>query len=170
MKRLKVFGEFVEELVFEGVLGAPPLLSILSSPGSLNFFSDPKNKKSILLAQRDAKGSIIPGTTHQYAISGDYGVMGFDVELRNVRRNKIGDLLAEAKPTGWFAGKLMGLLPSKNKKGYDLKTADGWLYVQVPVNKLNTSISDLVKNQGKKAKIDAGSGVDVTLKYIGPVA
>jgi hypothetical protein len=96
--------------------------------------------------------------------------MGFDVQLRNVRRNKTGDLLAEAKPTGWFAGKLMGLLPSKNKEGYDLKTADGWLYILVPVAKLNKSIADLVKNQGKKAEIDAGSGVDVTLKYIGPVA
>lgn len=168
MKRLKLFEEFAEE-IFEGGYN-PPLLSVLASPGNLNFFSDPKNKKSILLAQRDAKGGIIPGTTHQYAISGEYGVMGFDVQLRNVRRNKTGDLLAEAKPTGWFAGKLMGLLPSKNKEGYDLKTADGWLYILVPVAKLNKSIADLVKNQGKKAEIDAGSGVDVTLKYIGPVA
>ena len=168
MKRLKLFEEFTEE-IFEGGFN-PPLLSVLGSPGNLNFFSDPKNKKSILLAQRDAKGSIVPGTTHQYAISGEYGIMGFDVELRNVRRNKKGDLLAEAKPSGFFARKLMGLLPNKNKQGNNLKTADGWLYILVPVAKLNKSISDLVKNQGKKAEIDAGSGVEVTLKYIGPVA
>lgn len=168
MKRIKLFEEFTEE-IFEGGPN-PPLLSILASPGNINFFSDSKDQESILLSQRDSKGVKIPGTTHKYSIKGGYGPMGFNVELRNVRRNKKGDLLAEAKPTGFFAGKLMGLLPDKNKQGNDIKTADGWLYVKVPVAKLNTSISDLVKNQGKSAKIDAGEGVKVTLKYIGPVA
>jgi hypothetical protein len=168
MKNLKLFEQFSEEL-FEA--DAIPLLSVLATPKNINFFSDPKDPKSILLAQRDARGAVIPDTTHKYTIKGDYGLMGFDVALRNVRRGKTtGNLYAEAKPTGFVAGKLMGLLPDKNKKGEDLKTADGWLYILVPVDKLNTSIADLVKNQGKKAKIDAGSGVTVTLKYKGPVA
>jgi hypothetical protein len=167
MKNLKLFEQFSEEL-FEA--DGIPLLNVLATPKNINFFSDPKDPKSILLAQRDARGAVIPGTTHKYTIKGKYGLMGFDVALRNIERNRVGDLLAEAKPTGALAGELMGFLPNKTKKGNDLKTKDGWLYIEVPANKLNTSIADLVKNQGKKAKIDAGSGVTVTLKYQGPVA
>jgi hypothetical protein len=161
MKNLKLFEDFAEE-INEGIT---PLLSILSTPQAIGFSSDPKDSESILLAQRRSDGSVIPGTTHRYSIKGEYGYMGFDVALRNVRRDrKTGDLLAQAKPTGFLAGKLMKLLPSKNK------TADGWLYVQVPVAKLNSSISNLLKNKGQKAEIDAGQGVSVTLKYKGPVS
>lgn len=163
MKHIKKFEELTESQMIDEAFN-PPLLSVLSAPSAINFYTDPKDSKKILLAQRDKSGRVIPGTTHRYSIEGKYGLVGFDVKLRNVRRDKIGNLLAEATPTGFMASKLMKLLPSKDK------TTDGWLYVKVPVQKLNDSIAQLRKNQGDKASIDAGQGVTVKLEYVGPVS
>ena len=42
-------------------------------------------------------------------------------------------------------------------------TDDGWLYINVPVDKLNAALTQLHNNKGSKAQIKVGSGIDIEL-------
>jgi hypothetical protein len=104
---------------------------------------DPKTKQPLVL---------------KYNIKGEYSFFNFDVFLRNIKRYPSGDLFAEAQPSNSFAAKAMkALVPKKNQ------TADGWLNVFVPNQKINDAINKLVVNKGAEAEIDAGQGIKINL-------
>jgi hypothetical protein len=46
----------------------------------------------------------------------------------------------------------------------DLKTADGWLAIRIPNERISDAILQLRKTQGKQAKISAGNGVTIILE------
>ena len=103
---------------------------------------DPKTQQTLVL---------------KYNIQGRYGV-GFDVNLRNIKRGPNGNLTAEVQPDSWAIKKTMqGLVPKEHQ------TSDGWLYIDIPKEKINTAISQLRQNKGTAATIDAGQGVSISL-------
>lgn len=107
--------------------------------------TDPNTKKSYVL---------------KYNISGEYGWLDFDVEMRNIKRLSSGELYVEVKPTNGFVHKTMKtLVPNENL------TKDGWLINYIPKDKIDTAIAELKTNKGVKAEIDAGKGVTVSLTY-----
>ena len=141
------------------------ILSI--NPANLIFRNDPTNSKTILLSGKVGNKT----QTLRYNISGRYGNVGsFPLILRNIRRdNTTKDLLGEATPNyeelNWIKSTALKgafkLIPSKSK------TKDGWLMIRIPVKKLNEALSELNKNKGTTASIDAGSGVYVDLRLVG---
>ena len=43
-------------------------------------------------------------------------------------------------------------------------TSDGWLKNYIPVTKVNPALDQLFKNNGSKATIDVGNGIEISLK------
>jgi hypothetical protein len=147
-------------------------LGLLSRPiGSIDIGPSKVTSKAIVLRSKN------PNTGKQeyirYNIKASYKLVfpiEFDVELRNFQRTQDGDLTAEAKPTGTFASKLMGLLPDKNKKGYEIKTPDGWLHIRVTKKQLEEALNKLRQTKGQSAVMAAGekedgspSGIEIQL-------
>ena len=121
--------------------------------------------KDLLLRNSTANNNIIflspassPKTLFKYKIDGTYSWFDFDISVRNLTKDKTGNLLAEVQPQNSVVRKAMtSLVPSENL------TSDGWLKISVPVSKLQSGLSEVKKNGGKSGKIDAGSGVGVQL-------
>lgn len=121
--------------------------------------------KDLLLRNSTANNNIIflspassPGTQFKYKVDGAYSWFDFDISVRNLQKNKSGDLTAEVQPQNAIVKKSMNaLVPSENL------TKDGWLKIVVPVSKLQAGLSEVKKNGGKSGKIDAGNGVGVQL-------
>lgn len=111
------------------------------------------------LAKRNPQnGQVIPGTTFNYKVEGKYGWLNFDVNMRNFKRNTDGALELEAKPdSGTVAYTMRKLVPKGSV------TADGWLKVLIPLQKINDALAKLFNNKGTDAEIDAGNGVKITL-------
>jgi hypothetical protein len=134
-------------------------LLLLAQPQNTISFGPGDNTKQITLKGVD------PNTKRtlflKYNISGSYGIFGFDVELRNIRRQPNGDLRAEAKPSNKTVHGILKGLVSKNNL-----TSDGWLYVKVPSVKISEAIDKLRKNKGQSAKLDAGFGVTINLQQV----
>ena len=137
-------------------------LSLLSINSASILFSNGDNTKQIKL-----KG-IDPTTKKplvlKYNIKGQYPIwgkyVGFDVNLRNIKRAANGDLLAEAQPNNKLvANAVESFIPVENL------TTDGWVKVTVPAQKINESIMQLKKNNGGSATIDAGHKITITLTY-----
>lgn len=119
------------------------------------------NTNIIYLTKRDKDNNVIPNSKFSYKVSGSYGLFNFNVKLRNFKRLSNGSLGLEAQPTSNFVLSAMkNLVPKENK------TADDWLKVEVPVDKLNSALQQLITNKGSVAKIDAGEGVEIVLKQI----
>ena len=121
------------------------------------------NTNIIYLTRRDKiTGNEIPNSKFSYKVSGSYGIINFDIILRNVRRNRgNGKLTAEVKPTnGAVASIMKKLIPS-----YSL-TNDGWLEIEVSLDELNTSLIQLYNNKGSSAEIKVDGGVTINLKQI----
>ena len=51
----------------------------------------------------------------------------------------------------------------KNLIPSDSLTEDGWMYIKVPVDKLNDALVQLHKNRGSKAQIEVEGGVTINL-------
>jgi len=118
------------------------------------------NTNIIYLTRRDeTTGNEIPNSKFSYKLSGSYGFINFDITLRKVSRNRgSGNLTAQILPkNGTVAGIMKKLIPK------DHLTDDGWLYINVPVDKLNAALTQLHKNKGSKAQIKVGSGIDIEL-------
>lgn len=118
------------------------------------------NTNIIYLTRRDeTTGNVIPNSKFSYKLSGSYGFINFDITLRKVRRNRAsGNLTAEILPkNGTVAGIMKKLIPK------DHLTDDGWLYITVPVDKLNAALVQLHKNKGSSAEIKVGSGIKIEL-------
>jgi len=121
--------------------------------------------KDLLLRNSTANNNIIflspassPGTQFKYKVDGAYSWFDFDISVRNLKKDKFGDLSAEVQPQNAIVKKSMNaLVPSENL------TPDGWLKIIIPVNKLQAGLSEVKKNGGKSGKIDAGNGVGVQL-------
>lgn len=112
-----------------------------------------------LTKRNPQNGQIIPNTTLTYKIKGKYGWLNFGVSMRNFKRNGDGSLELEAKPnSGVVAFTMRKLVPEKNQ------TADGWLRVLIPIQKINDALDKLFKNKGSEAEIDAGEGITIVLK------
>lgn len=104
---------------------------------------DPKTKKTLVL---------------NYNIEGEYGIFDFDVFLRNIKRQSNGNLYAEVRPSNnTVAWTMKKIVPKENQ------SPDGWLYISIPLVKINQAIAQLKQNQGSKAEIDAGQGVTINL-------
>lgn len=134
-------------------------LTLLSIPPVNIKFTSGDNTKQIVLKGIDpkTKRSLIL----KYNISGSYGFLGFDVELRNIKRLSNGNLYAEAKPSNSNVhGILKRLTPKENQ------TPDGWLYVNVPSTKINEAIDMLRENNGGTAILKAGHGVTIKLTRV----
>jgi hypothetical protein len=113
--------------------------------------------KDLLLRNSTQNNNIIflspaanPKTLFKYKIDGTYSWFDFDISVRNLTKDKSGNLMGEVQPQN-----------SVVHSG-DL-TTDGWLKITVPVDKLQSGLAEVKKNGGKSGKIDAGSGVGVQL-------
>ena len=118
------------------------------------------NTNVIYLTRRDEKtGAEIPNSKFSYKLSGSYGFIPFDITLRNISRNPAtGELLGHVLPkNGTVASIMKKLIPSKSL------TSDGWLSIQVPVDKLNAALVQLHNNKGSSAEIKVGSGIEINL-------
>ena len=134
-------------------------LTLLSIPAPNISFGVGDTTKQIKLSGIDP-------TTKQrlvlkYNISGSYGFLGFDVELRNLRRDASGNLRGEAIPTNKTVYYAL-----KNLVNASHFTPDKWLYVKVDVKDINEAINMLRKNKGASAKIDANHGVTIKLTRV----
>ena len=95
----------------------------------------------------------------RYDINATYTGIGFEVELRNIKRESDGALTAEALPSNSIVKFALKKLVADK-----FKTKDGWLTVKVPKQKIEEAIVTLKKNKGQTATIDAGNGVSIVLK------
>jgi hypothetical protein len=134
------------------------LMSVLASNPSLMSFTGKDNSKELYISLRDEKGQMIPNSTYKYNITAEVGFFGFDVILRRLGRNANGDLIGHAKPSSWAGRQAMGAIPKQ------FKTADGWLAIRIPNERISDAILQLRKTQGKQAKISAGNGVTIILE------
>jgi hypothetical protein len=116
----------------------------------------------IYLTKRDAKGNVIPNTKFSYRVGGSKGLIDFNITLRNVRRDYVGNLTGEALPDSKIiASTMKALIPKENI------TADGWLNIFVPKAKLDAALIELYNNKGKEATIELDDeGIDITLEKI----
>jgi len=149
MKYLKNFDTMYRTLNEQFQLLSIPLAEINILPGN--------NDKMIKLKAFDKNSK--KNLVLDYEVSAKYGLIGFDVSLRNIRRGKGGNLLAEAMPDSWAGRKALSKLVSD-----EFKTGDGWLLVDIPKEKIEGAVSQLKTNKGSKAVLDAGNGVKVILK------
>jgi hypothetical protein len=133
-------------------------MTLLTIPAAKINITQGDNSKQILLKHTDptTKKTLVL----KYNISGSYSFFNFDVEMRNIKRNTDGSLTAEVKPSNGMVHKTLKSLVKK-----DFLTPDGWLYVRIPVEKINQAIEELKQNRGSSAEIDAGNGVSVELTY-----
>ena len=121
------------------------------------------NTNVIYLTRRDEKtGTEIPNSKFSYKLSGSYGFIPFDIKLRNISRNPAtGELFGHVLPkNGTVASIMKKLIPSKSL------TSDGWLSIQVPVDKLNAALVQLHNNKGSSAEIKVGSGIEINLTKV----
>ena len=94
----------------------------------------------------------------EYKVDGIYSWLPFDISVRNLSKDKAGNLVGEAQPQSSAVRKAMSLaIPAENL------TKDGWLKILVPIDKLQAGLAEVKKNGGKSGKIDAGYGVGVQL-------
>jgi hypothetical protein len=116
----------------------------------------------IYLTKRDAKGNVIPNTKFSYRVGGSKGLIDFNITLRNVRRDYVGNLTGEALPDSKIiASTMKALIPKENI------TADGWLNIFVPKAKLDAALIELYNNKGREATIELDNeGIDITLEKI----
>ena len=155
-KKIIIFTESqVKKIISEQV----QLMSVLNANPSLLAFSGRDNSKELYISLRDQKtGQVIPNSTYKYNIKAEVGFFGFDVILRGLSRNTVGDLVGHAKPSSWAGKQAMGAIPKQHK------TADGWLMIKVPNAKITQALTQLKQTQGKTAKINAGNGVTIILE------
>jgi hypothetical protein len=119
----------------------------------------------IYLTKRDAKGNVIPNTKFSYRVGGSKGLIDFNITLRNVRRDYMGNLTGEALPDSKIIASTMKSLISK--KSPEAITADGWLKIFVPRKKLDAALIELYNNKGREATIELDNeGIDITLEKI----
>lgn len=175
MKNIKKFDDYIFEAAdapapAETTGGGPntkPTAPVVTKTYTL---SDTLNlpAKDLLLRNSTANNNIIflspaasPGTQFKYKVDGAYSWFDFDISVRNLSKDKSGNLLAEVQPQNSAVRKAMtSLVPSKNL------TQDDWLKITVPVDKLQSGLGEVKKNGGKSGKIDAGNGVGVQLTLI----
>lgn len=144
---------------FSQFIGASPVfeqttLLNISAPNIAIAAGD--TTKQILLKATDPKTR--RPLTLKYNIQGEYGFFDFSVNLRNIKREKNGDLTAEVMPNNrMVAAAVKKLIPKESL------TSDNWLMIEVPAAKINQAIAQLRQNQGAKAEIDAGQGVTISL-------
>jgi hypothetical protein len=127
----------------------------------------------IYLTKRDPKtGKVIPGTKFSYRIGGKYGLVPFDIIMRNVERGlSSGSLYADVKPKSNIVYNLVkGLIPKENDKdkGQTYLKNDGWIRVMVLGSALNEALGKLFDNKGEEVKIDVpnSDGISITLEQI----
>jgi hypothetical protein len=121
--------------------------------------------KDILVRNSTGNNNIIflspaanPKTLFKYMVDGTYSWFDFDISVRNLSKDKAGNLIGEAQPQSSVVRKAMStLVPAENL------TKDGWLKLIVPIDKLQSGLAEVKKNGGKSGKIDAGYGVGVQL-------
>lgn len=136
-----------------------PNINVLKSVKDTIMSISPNSNVIYLSKKNSTSGVLIPNTTFPYKVSGSYGWLSFDVKLRNFKRNTDGSLELEAQPTNSIVNGIMKkMVPAK-----DL-TSDGWLKNYIPVTKVNPALDQLFKNNGSKATIDVGNGIEISLK------
>lgn len=141
--------------------------TLLSLPSANILFGSGKTPKEILLKGINPKTNT--SLVLRYEISGSYGFVGFDVNLRNVSRDKnTGVLFAEAQPNSKIVSVAMKkLIPSQSL------TTDGWLKVEIPKSEIDKAISTLRTNRGVSAEIEVKdpktkkeTGITIKLKLV----
>lgn len=127
----------------------------------------------IYLTKRDPKtGKVIPGSKFSYRVGGKYGLIPFDIVMRNVERGlSSGSLYAEVKPTNNTVYNVVkGLLPKENDKdkGHTYLKNDGWIKVMVIGSDINAALGKLFDNEGDEAKVEVpnSGGISITLERV----
>jgi hypothetical protein len=103
---------------------------------------DPKTKQPLIL---------------KYNIMAKFGFANFGVNIRRIYRESDGAIRAQVLPDNILGKNALKLIPDK------FKSADGWLNIAVPGKKIFEAISQLIKNKGTQANLDAGHGVVIKL-------
>jgi len=141
-----------------------PTVASMTAVGDKNNAAIGSNNGTniIYLTKRDAKGNVIPNTKFSYRVGGSKGLIDFNITLRNVRRDYVGNLTGEALPDSKvMASTMKALIPKENI------TADGWLKIFVPKAKLDAALIELYNNKGREATIELDDeGIDITLEKI----
>ena len=139
------------------------VMDTLAVPSNKLIFQNSANNNNIIfLSVRDDAGKVVPNTTYKYKIGGSYSFFDFNVNIRNLKRDRQGNLTCEALPSNSMAASaIRSLIPKQNL------TKDGWLMIKIPNQKLTEGIQSLKSSKGQTAEIDAGQGVSITLQYIG---
>lgn len=91
-----------------------------------------------------------------YKVKGKYGFIPFNILLKEIVMDS-GEIRGRVKPSNPLVKGAFSLIPD------DYKDEEGWLYIQVPRNKVELGLSELKNNGGESAEIDAGEGVYVLL-------
>ncbi len=166
MKLLSVIKNIVlsEQQSRMGFINVFPTIDTLTDRTKMGYnpIGGTNNTNIIYLTRRGEDGKVIPNSKFTYKLSGSYGFIDFGIKLRNVVRNRSnGKLSGEVMPTNkTVAGIMKKLIPSH------ALTEDGWLEIEVPVDKLNTALTQLHNNNGSSAEIKVGSGVEINLTKV----
>lgn len=158
-------GVVISEQPRTSFLSVFPTTNLLISKGNkgYNAIGGDNNTNIIYLTRRDeTTGNEIPNSKFSYKVSGSYGFINFDIILRKVKRGRsMGNLTGEVLPKNSTVASIMKKLIPK-----DSLTKDGWLGIDIPVDKLNDALVKLHNNKGTSAEIKAGSGVNIKLMKI----
>jgi hypothetical protein len=171
MKNIRNFDEYLfeavdapAELLGSGAdVASPPAPTVAKTYTLADTLNLPT--KDILVRNSTGNNNIIflspaanPKTLFKYMVDGTYSWFDFDISVRNLSKDKAGNLIGEAQPQSSVVRKAMStLVPAENL------TKDGWLKLIVPIDKLQSGLAEVKKNGGKSGKIDAGYGVGVQL-------
>jgi hypothetical protein len=155
----------IKEMMLEqksmGFISIFPTVDTLTKKTQLgwNPIGGTNNTNIIYLTRRGKDGKEIPNSKFSYKLSGSKGLFDFNIVLRNVTRNvTTGDLIGEVLPKSSVIASIM-----KNLVPKDSLTEDGWMYIKVPVDKLNDALTQLYKNRGSKAQIEVEEGITINL-------
>lgn len=142
-----------------------PTTNLLISKGAkgYNAIGGNNNTNVIYLTRRnETTGNEIPNSKFSFTVSGSYGIISFNIILRKVVRSRSnGRLTAEIQPKNGMVASMMKNLISKQSI-----TSDGWLAIKIPVDKLNTALTQLHNNKGSRAEIKVDGGITINLKQI----
>jgi len=137
------------------IMGLYEQLALLNIDPKNIYFGSGDNTKQIKL-----KG-VNPETNQplilKYNVMGKFGFANFGVHIRRIYRESNGAISAQVLPDSTLGKEALKLIPDK------FKSDDGWLNIEIPGEKIFEAISQLIKNKGDQANLDAGHGVVIKL-------
>ena len=137
------------------IMGLYEQLALLNIEPKNIYFGSGDNTKQIKLKGVDPKTN--QPLILKYNIMAKFGFANFGVNIRRIYRESDGAISAQVLPDNTLGKNALKLIPDK------FKSADGWLNIEIPGKKIFEAISQLLKNKGAQANLDAGHGVVIKL-------